>query len=126
MISFDNRFHGHSSLGYIYRNGQTVRSRLLTLKTIINQHHQKTRVAVVVSKKVLKSAVKRNRIRRQIYEYVRPKLPLLKNVYDIVIIVSSSELLTMPYPELTMQLDQLFNQSGILTQEPIKTSQKLL
>jgi ribonuclease P protein component len=67
-----------------------------------------SRIAVVVSKKVLKSAVRRNRIRRRIYEYVRVQLPQLDNVYDIVIIVSSSELLSMPTVELYEQLEQLF------------------
>lgn len=70
-------------------------------------------MAVVVSKKVLKSAVRRNRIRRRIYDYIRNQTPRLNQNYDIVIIVSSSELLSMPTIELVAQLEQLFVQSEL-------------
>lgn len=114
MIPFVNRFHGHNSLKYVYKNGQAVRSRLIIIKTTPNIHRKKTRVAVIISKKILKSAVGRNLIRRRIYEYVRTKLPHLNGVYDIAIIVTSSELLTMSHSDMTDQLNQLFNQTGML------------
>ncbi len=113
MIPFANRFHGHNSLKYVYKNGQAVRSRFLIIKNTPNVHRKKTRVAVIISKKILKSAVGRNLIRRRIYEYIRAKLPLLNGVNDIAIIVTSSELLTMSHDDLTEQLNQLFNQTGM-------------
>lgn len=113
MIPFANRFHGHNSLKYVYKNGQAVRSRFLIIKTTPNVHRKKTRVAVIISKKILKSAVGRNLIRRRIYEYIRAKLPLLNDVNDIAIIVTSSELMTMSHEELTEQLNQLFAQTGM-------------
>ncbi len=113
MISFVHRFHGHSSLRYVYKNGQAVRSRLMTIKAIDNPHRKIARIAVVVSKKVIKSAVSRNRIRRRIYEYVRLQLPELREAQDIAIIVSSSEVLTMPYDELSECLKQLFIQAKL-------------
>jgi ribonuclease P protein component len=100
MIPFKNRFHGHSSLRYVYKNGLAVRSRLMTMKSTANPHRPDSRLAVVVSKKVIKSAVKRNRIRRRVYEYLRQQLESTKPSHDIVIIVSSSELLTIPQKEL--------------------------
>lgn len=117
MISFVNRFHGHGSLRYVYKNGQAVRSRLMTVKAVDNPHRKLARIAVVVSKKVIKSAVARNRIRRRIYEYIRVQLPLLRSSQDIAIIVSSSEVMTMPYTELTESIEQLFIQA-ILYKSP--------
>ena len=93
MIPFTYRFHGHGSLKYVYKNGQAVRSRLFIIKYIANQHRKKPRIAVIVSKKVLKSAVGRNRIRRRVYECIRLKLPELNGTYDIAIIILSSEIL---------------------------------
>ncbi len=113
MIPFNNRFHGHNSLRFVYNNGQAVRSHSVIIKFTTNPHRKRSRIAVVVSKKVLKSAVKRNRIRRRVYEYIRLKLPHISNVYDIVLIITSSELLTVTHKEITNQLDQLFNQSNI-------------
>ena len=113
MIPFKNRFHGHSSLRYVYKNGQAIRSHLITVKVIANPHRKDSRIAVVVSKKVMKSAVRRNHIRRQIYEYMRLKLPHIDGVYDIAIVASSGELFTTPYEAITDQLNQLFNQTVI-------------
>ena len=113
MIPFANRFHGHSSLNYVYRNGQAIHSHFFTIKIIANPRRQVSRAAVIVSKKILKGAVKRNRVRRQVYEYISKLLPQLKGVYDIAIIVSSGELFTTPHAEIYTQLDQLFNQISI-------------
>jgi len=108
MIPAPFRFHGHNSLRYVYANGKAVRSQLLTIKWTQNTHRSHARTSVVVSKKVIKGAIGRNRIRRRIYEYVRLNLPRLNDTYDIVIICTSPELRTMPYEELTSLLDQLF------------------
>lgn len=113
MIPFRNRFHGHNSLRYVYKNGQAVRSRLFTIKVTTNKFRSESRVSVVISKKVLKSAVKRNRVRRRIYGYIRPRLNNINGVYDIVIIISSSEVLTMAHNDLSNQLNQLFLQTEI-------------
>ena len=114
MIPFKQRFHGHNSLRFVYKNGQAIRSRLITVKTIKNPHRKDSRVAVVISKKILKSAVRRNRIRRRIYEYIRVELPNLNGIYDIVVIITSNELLSMSFDDISKQLNQLFIQSNIL------------
>ena len=114
MISFINRFHGHGSLRYVYQNGEAFRSRLITLKIIKNVHRKNSRIAVVVSKKVLKSAVGRNRIRRRVYEYIRLQLPNFKDVFDIVIIVTSSDLMTLPYDEIVLQISQILEQASVI------------
>jgi ribonuclease P protein component len=108
MIPAPFRFHGHNSLRYVYANGKAVRSQPLTVKWVKNTHRSRSRISVVVSKKVIKGAVGRNRIRRRLYEYVRLNLPRLNDTYDIVIICTSAELRTMPATELRDQLDQLF------------------
>lgn len=113
MIPSPFRFHGHNSLRYVYANGKAVRSQALTIKWVKNPRRTKPRISVVVSKKVLKSAVGRNRIRRRLYEYVRLHIPRLNDVYDIVIIASSAELRTQPYEEISAQLDNLFTKAGL-------------
>lgn len=128
MIPFKNRFHGHSSLRYVYKNGQIVRSHSITIKAVVNPHRKESRVAVVVSKKTLKGAVRRNRIRRRVYECIHEKLPYLDEVYDIAVIISSGELLITPYEDLSKQLDQLFDQVGIQKSDSKRTkkTEKLL
>ncbi len=110
MIPFTNRFHGHGSLRYVYNNGQVIRSHLATLKYTQNPRRNKSRIAIVVSKKVIKNAVYRNRVRRRLYEYIRPKIVEFDNNLDIVVIVTSGEMLTISHLELIEQLDKMFVQ----------------
>lgn len=115
MLSAIYRFHGHGSLKYVFTNGSAVRSRLLTVKHVANKRRSKPRVAVVVSKKVIKSAVGRNRIRRRVYEYIHSILPLIHPQADIVIIVTSAEIRTIPYDQLSSEIHSLLQQTDLLS-----------
>ena len=65
MIAQKYRFHSRGGVRYTYQHGQTIRTPLMSLVFAPNtKHHQ--RFGVVVSKKVLKSAVGRNRIRHTV------------------------------------------------------------
>jgi ribonuclease P protein component len=70
MITKRNRFHGRNSLNGVYRHGKILRGNSITVRCG-NFRRGDYRLAVVVSRKVSKSAVVRNRIRRRIYEIVR-------------------------------------------------------
>ena len=99
MIARKHRFHGYASLRYVYRNGTVVRGQSGTLKYARNSRRKNYRVAVVVSKKVSKSAVVRNRIRRRIYEAVRVNI-VADEPYDLVFTVFSDQVAEMPASEL--------------------------
>lgn len=113
MIPTPFRFHGHNSLRYVYAHGKAVRSQALTIKWVKNPRRSHSRISVVVSKKVLKSAVGRNRIRRRLYEYMRHRLPSFYEVFDVVLIATSPELRTMPFEEFEAQLDSLLTKSSL-------------
>lgn len=99
MIARQNRFHGYGSLKYVYRNAKTIRGPLCSLKYVRNDRRKTYRVAVVVSKKVSKSAVVRNRIRRRIYEATRTSVAQ-NEPNDLVYIVYSDRLATCSPDEL--------------------------
>lgn len=120
MISQKYRFHGHASLKYVFANGRGLRSSFFTVKYIENPNRHHPRVAVVISKKVYKSAVKRNRIRRRVYEIVRPFLETASAI-DIAISVYSPEVLTASHDELTIQLLPMFDQIGLKQKTPNKS-----
>ena len=113
MLSYKNRFHGYNSLRFVYKNGDVVRGKLLTVKYSKNPRRKTPRVSVVVSKKVLKSAVGRNRIRRRIYEQIRVLLPDITPQLDLVCIVSSNELKILPTTELQSLIDASFREASI-------------
>lgn len=77
-----------------------VRGRFITLKYSHNPRRKDSRVAVVISKKIIKRAVGRNRARRRVYEIVRNELSELQPNHDIVLLLFSAEVATMPHGEL--------------------------
>lgn len=83
------------------------------MKYIANPRRRHGRFSVVISKKVLKSAVKRNRVRRRIYEIIRLELPNVRSGFDIVVMVFSPEVLLMPHDDLKAAVKQLFSQARL-------------
>lgn len=97
----------------MYRNGKTVRSSKVSLVYTVNTR-KFTRFAVVVSKKVEKSAVKRNRIRRRVYEALRLNLKDIPKKKDYVFVVFSKDVINMPFAELEKILSELIKESNIV------------
>jgi ribonuclease P protein component len=69
---------------------------------------------VVVSRKVSKSAVVRNRIRRRIFELVRRESGLLHNPYDLVFSARSHELAEADSEAVKKAVHSLLTQAGLL------------
>ncbi len=114
MISRKHRFHGYGSLKYVYKNGVTVRGPLFALKTTKNPKRDSYRLAVVVSKKVNKSAVARNRIRRRLYEAVRALETDITGPYDMVLLVYHSSVTDEPAEALAAQVKKQLVAAGVL------------
>lgn len=112
MLAQKNRFHRRNHVKYVYSKGRSIRSDSLTLKYLTEQKHQNYRAGVVVSKKVSKSAVKRNRIRRRIYEIIRTT-PGIRNDVDILITVFSVDVASMPATELTEKVRKLITKAEL-------------
>lgn len=105
MITRSHRFHGYTSLSAAYRRGSVVRGPQLSLR-YMERPRGSYRVAVVVSRKVSKSAVVRNRIRRRLYELVRARSGRLGN-YDLIFTVFSDQLTSAPPAKLAAIIDDL-------------------
>ncbi|MEK7603450.1 MAG: ribonuclease P protein component [Patescibacteria group bacterium] len=114
MILATHRFHGHNSLNFVYRHGKTVRSGQISLKFCENPKRQTYRSAVVVSKKVHKSAVVRNRIRRRIYEIIRLNQAKITKPYDLVFTVFSDQLAIAPHQELLSTVQSALKSAKIV------------
>lgn len=102
-----------------------MRGPLCSLKHIRNERRQDWRLAVVVSKKVHKSAVKRNRIRRRLYEAVRLQLSDAP-AYDLVLTVFHEQVAEMPADELTTMVRAQLKQAGIKNNRPKDQSPPVL
>jgi ribonuclease P protein component len=114
MISRKNRFHGYNSLRHVYRQGGVARGALMAVRSLANPKRETYRLAVVVSRKVNKSAVVRNRIRRRLYEICRELAPAMVQPYDIVITVFHDTVADTSPAELKGQLKKQFQEAGII------------
>lgn len=110
MLARKYRFHSRGGVKYTYQKGKTIRTAKLSLIHNDNSRSRQ-RFAVVVSKKVLKSAVGRNRIRRRIYEAIRNELSNFNKNKDCIFVVYSRDLRTIEFKELQSLIKNLLNQA---------------
>ena len=112
MIGVAHRFHGYGSLNGVYRRGQSVRGPMLSLKFASRGPNRPYRVAVVVSRKVRKSAVARNRIRRRIYEAIRQTNAAITPGTDLVFTVFEERVAELPPTELQAAISGLLQKAA--------------
>lgn len=113
MISKLHRFHGHTSLNFVYRHGVVTRDQHMSLRVARNNRRASYRAAVIVSRKVHKSAVRRNRIRRRIYEAVRLRSGTITAPYDLVFTVFSDQLADMPAVQLQALVERMLARARV-------------
>ena len=112
MLGRAHRFHGYNALNGVYRRGQTARTPMMSLRFADRSPDKPYRVAVVVSRKVNKSAVARNRIRRRIYAAVREAGASISPGTDLVFTVFNDQVAELPPPELKETVAKLLGKAG--------------
>jgi ribonuclease P protein component len=113
MFNRRHRFHGYGSLKAVYQRGQTVRGPLISLRFARREANKPNRVAVVVSRKVSKSAVVRNRIRRRVYEAARQSGAAVNSGTDLIFTVFSDQVAEMEAPKLQRLVIKLLRDAGL-------------
>jgi ribonuclease P protein component len=112
MIARRYRFHGYNALNFVYKQGRTARSSICLLRYAANPRRTDCRIAVVVSKKVAKSAVQRNRIRRRIYAQIETGAGSLP-AYDLVFTVLAVNILEFSEKDIKNTISQLLQTASI-------------
>lgn len=112
MLNKKFRFHSRGGVRYVYQKGKTIRSPKMSLVFAPNERGF-TRLAVVISKKVIKSAVGRNRVRRRVYEALRVNFDYIPKKTDYVVVIFSKDVATMPFAELEKSLGDLVAEAKV-------------
>ncbi len=113
MLSKKYRFHSRGGVRYTYKNGKSIRGSRISLVFAENSRG-KQRFAVVISKKVLKSAVGRNRIRRRVYEAIRMEQAKIQKPVDCIFNIYNKEVGTMDFAELRALIRDLLKEAEIV------------
>ncbi|MDP3981973.1 MAG: ribonuclease P protein component [bacterium] len=86
MLNKQHRLRKEKDIQAVFSKGRGVRRGAVLIK-FLQKGKGELRTGIVVSKKVFKSAVSRNRIRRVISEFLRVNLPSISKSGDALIIV---------------------------------------
>ncbi len=113
MLASRNRLKQPRAIARVFRQGRQGSSGNIRLKASINGT-QESRVVVVVSKKVSKRAVVRNRIRRRVGALVAERWATVPSGYDIVIVVHG-DIAEAPAAELAKQLAEAVERTKMIT-----------
>ncbi len=87
-------------IGYLLKKGKKLTNEFLVVKYLpAGLHSGKSHFAVIISLKTEAKAVRRNRLRRQIYEIIRLNHGLFKGPIDLIFIVKPA-LTGKPYGKI--------------------------
>lgn len=92
----------------MYSHAKVIRTKEFQLRYKPKHNKDNYKTAVVVSKKVAKLAVVRNRIRRRIFEWIRLNTPEDYS-YDIMITIFDEGLSTAPSQQVNELLEKAFS-----------------
>lgn len=87
MLPKKQRLHTMRDFRHLHKRGRAVSNKFLILKSVKTKPEDPLRLAFVISNKTEKTAVKRNRAKRQLREIVRHLLPELKEGFDVAITI---------------------------------------
>mgnify|MGYP001576944420 CR=1 FL=1 len=129
MLQQDNRLRKLRDFNLVMKHGQWVNGHFLDIKVlelVKNQNFfpkkedpdsfkKQLKLAIAAGLKVHKSAVKRNRVRRQIREVLRLLIKdgLIKNGYYILV-VAKKDVLEKDYAEISAELKLLLSRGKVI------------
>ena len=96
----------------ILRQGHSLRGQNISLKYIIDSEYSSSFV-FIVSAKIIKSAVSRNKIKRRGRVIISKLLPRVKKDYSALIFFEKGSL-EMKFSELEIEITKLLQKAGVL------------
>lgn len=114
MLDKENRLKKQKDFELVLKEKEAFLGKFLILKKTKNNLKQ-SRIGFVISKKVSKKAVVRNKIKRRIREIVRINLKRIKKGYDIIFFAKKS-IVEKDYQEIEKEVEYLFIKAGLILQ----------
>lgn len=91
MLKAENRLRHDQDFKNVFNKGRSVFDAICGIKFVKNRHDY-SRFAVVVGTKVSKSAVVRNRVRRQYRAILRENLAKMLPGFDVILLTSNKSI----------------------------------
>ena len=115
MLPRSNRLTRSADIQQVLRQGTCLGSPQLRVCAQAQPAPVTSRIACVVGKKVSKSAVKRNRLKRQIREAVRLLLKEGRvSSGNMIVLMAKPDMLEATYAEIADDVSSLFSRAKVL------------
>ena len=111
MVKSHLRIRTDREFGKIYKFGRSTNSKNFYIKAVPNQLEH-PRFGIVVSKKVSKKAVIRNKTKRRVREAAKKSLDSWKNV-DLVFYIKN-KLVEEPFQEVLDEVQTALKRAGVI------------
>ncbi len=106
MLAKSHRLLKKKDFDRTFKQGKSFYTKFLGVKVLANQT-EANRFGIIISTKISKKAVERNKLKRQIREILRPLNKKLKPGFDLIIIAAPS-LLGQDYQSIKIELERIF------------------
>ena len=106
MLKKQNQLTKDKEFDNVFKNGRSSYDKIIGFKVIANKLND-SRFGILVSTKISKKAVERNRLKRQIREIIRLDLNSIKSGYDFIII-TLPPVLDKTYEEIEKSISNHF------------------
>ncbi len=114
MLPIQNRLRHKSDFEIVKKEGQILHSKFFSFVSHNRGGGDPSRFGFIVSTKISKSAVVRNRVRRLLREAIQSVLPKVKPGYDSVILVRPA-IIGRRLGELSQDIKIVLRKSGIIS-----------
>jgi len=107
MFSSKNRLRKREDIYNVFKKGKSLAGNFIFLRFTKNDLNV-SRFAVVISSKVSKKSVVRNKIKRQLREAIQKNILEIKQKCDFVIIVKP-EIINQKFKDIEKEVNEIFS-----------------
>lgn len=97
----------------VFEKGKFINDKFLYFK-IIQNNQENSRFGIIVSKKITKKAVNRNKIKKRIRSIIKKNIPFIKKGIDLIII-PKKEINEKSFIQIQESISQLLIKAKIMT-----------
>lgn len=115
MLKNNQKISRKKEFDQIFKNGKSAYDKYFLVKILKNNQGQ-NRYSIIISTKVSKKAVERNKIKRRIKSIFLKLEKKLELGYD-VIVVCKKEILDIEYKEINNRMEKIFSKLKLLNEK---------
>jgi ribonuclease P protein component len=112
MLASKYRLPLRTELNRIRQEGRLVQGRLFSFQVGLSRSNQPSRFGFIISSKIDKRAVRRNRARRLLSEVINQLIPQVKPGYDVVVL-AKKKLVEADFSAIEKECQKLLAKAGM-------------